>query len=296
MNPTPPLTLSDRKSDSHKSNFGRVLLIGGSRGMAGSISLSGIAALHTGSGLVSVAVPDRILDTVAGADLSLMTIPVSDDDSGRFAESAWDELQLKITKQNAIGIGPGMTTASGCVRIVEHLFRQFDIPIVFDADALNIIAQQGWLDEQINHRGESVADVVLTPHRGELERLIGIPPSDPDRQDRAAHDLAVKLGITIVVKGGPTLVVGPEREHHYVNTTGNPGMSTAGCGDVLTGVITSLLGQGLCGWDAARLGVWVHGLAGDEAATATSEVGMTSRHLVKSLARVSGRMVSGFYT
>lgn len=288
MTAHPPTTLPCPETNAHKGTFGRAILIGGSRGMAGSIALSSIAALHTGSGLVSTAVPDRILETVAAFHPSLMTIPLPCSDAA-FSEQAWLELQDRIAQQDAIGVGPGMTTGIGSTRIVEGLLQQRTTPVVFDADALNVISQQDWFDDPNFARQPGDADIVLTPHRGELARLTGIPTSAPENQVAAARELARSLRITIVVKGGPSQVVGPTGEV-YVNDTGNPGMATAGSGDVLTGIITSLLGQGLNGWDAARLGVWVHGLAGDETARRKSQTGMTSWHLVECLADVADRM------
>ncbi|EMI52156.1 NAD(P)H-hydrate dehydratase [Rhodopirellula sallentina] len=288
-----PVTLPPRNASDHKGTFGRVLLVGGSRGMAGSISLSSIAALHTGSGLVSSAVPDVVLETVAGFHAALMTIGLPAED-GRFSSDAWESLCGRVSTQNAIGTGPGMTTESGSVAIVEGLLKQRQTPVVLDADALNVISSQGWLDGDELARGKDDAAVVFTPHPGELSRLTGVPASDVDGQVRAAGELSKRLGFTIVVKGGPTRVVGRGSDDSpvqtYVNTTGNPAMATAGCGDVLTGVITSLLGQGLCGWDAARLGVWIHGRAGDVAASRISSAGMTAVHLVETLALIADEM------
>lgn len=287
---TPPVTLSSPKTDDHKGTFGRVMLVGGSRGMAGSIALSSIAALHTGSGLVSTVVPDSILDSVAGFHPSLMTIAMPDD-NGVFAIQAWPKLRSLISKQDAIGVGPGMTTGNGSVAIVEGLWMQRRTPVVFDADALNVIAAHGWLRVSESVRQTHDADFVLTPHRGELARLVQVPASEPEKQDMAAVELARRLGVTIVIKGGPTRVVRSANHSVHVNTTGNPGMATGGSGDVLTGSIASLLGRGLSGWDAARLGVWIHGLAGDQAAQEISQTGMTSMHLVDALARVADQMV-----
>lgn len=290
----PPVHLPSRPSAAHKGTFGRVMLVGGSRGMAGSISLSSIAALHTGSGLVSAAVPDRILETVAGFHPALMTtaLPCLD---GHFATDAWTELRDSVARHDAIGVGPGMGGGDGSVVIVEELLRQRRTSLVIDADALNIISREGFFADDKFARSVEDCPIVLTPHPGELARLTGVDAKDERAQLAAAQELAERLGITIVVKGGPTHVVdgsAPDESHRvYVNSTGNPGMGTAGCGDVLTGVITSLLGQGLSGWDAARLGVWIHGRAGDVAAESISQAGMTAWHLVETLAIVADEMV-----
>ncbi|EMB15574.1 NAD(P)H-hydrate dehydratase [Rhodopirellula europaea] len=288
----PPLRIPHRESSAHKGNFGRVLLIGGSRGMAGSIALSSIAALHTGSGLVAAAVPDCILDCVAGFHPALMTIGLRDDGE-KLADSAWQSLEDRLSAQAAIGCGPGMTTGSGGATIVEGLLTKKDLPLVLDADALNIIAQNNWFSDGRFERGEDDAACVLTPHPGELQRLTGAPAKDVDAQVEAAAELACRLGLTIVVKGGPSHVAyqsGNGAKQVWQNTTGNPGMATAGCGDVLTGIVTSLLGQGLSGPDAARLGVWIHGRCGDEAAARFSHAGMTSLHALEALASVADEM------
>ncbi|MEM6363339.1 MAG: NAD(P)H-hydrate dehydratase [Planctomycetota bacterium] len=279
----PPFELPPRDSAGHKGNYGRVLLIGGSRGMAGSIALSSIAALHTGSGLVTAVVPDSILETVAGFHPAVMTLP-SDDASGQFGIAASQSLATRVRSADAIGCGPGMRTGVGAIRIVDCLLHQRQ-RLVLDADALNIIAMQDWIPAIEANR--SAADMVWTPHAGELARLTGVPADQPDAQVRATEELCHRTQAVVVIKGGPTQVIGLDSSgeiQRWTNSTGNPGMATAGCGDVLTGVITSLLGQGLSAWDAARLGVWLHGHAGDRAVAATSTHGMTASHLVEMLA------------
>ncbi len=250
--------------------------------MAGSIALSSIAALKTGSGLVSTAIPDRCLETVAGFHPGIMTIPLPDTDDGQFASFA--ELP-SVHPWDAIGCGPGMRTGPGSQRIVEALLQQHDCFRVMDADAINLVSEHQLLDRPALPRDQS--KLVLTPHPGELARLTGVSAGDRPGQIAAAKALAEKHGLTIVVKGGPTVVVGREADNHdvveHVNNSGNPGMATAGSGDVLTGIITSLLGQGLAPWDAARLGVFIHGLAGDAAATKHSQPGMTCAELLQAL-------------
>lgn len=292
--PQPPLGIPPRNSADHKGTFGRVLLIGGSRGMAGSISLSSIAALHTGSGLVAAAVPDPILETVAGFHAALMTMAMPAQD-GCFAAQAWPAVREVLGHQDAVGIGPGMGTGPGSRAMVQGMLSQRSMPLVVDADALNIIAEQNWFCDETLAREPSDAPVVLTPHPGELARLTGVAASDKNAQLEAAQRLAQRLKLTIVVKGGPTHVVNGwatgDSGATYENDTGCPAMATAGCGDVLTGVITSLLGQGMPGWDAARLGVWIHGRAGEVASAHASAAGMTAEHLVDALAVVADEMV-----
>ena len=284
--PSPPLRLPGRAGDAHKGTFGRVLLIGGSRGMSGSIALSAQAALRAGSGLVSAAVPDGCLETVAAYHPCVMTVPLAQDRRGRFALRATRELRGILEGVTAIGCGPGMTTGPGSAAIVRDLLRRDDLPRVFDADALNVLAEERWGDHE-GPRGRP-RRLVLTPHPGEFARLSGVDRGDRQRQIAAAERMARRTGAVIVVKGGPTVAVGPEGR--WTNSTGNPGMATAGSGDVLTGVITSLLGQGLNAWDAARLGVWLHGRAGDLAARRWGVVGMVASDLLETLPQAAGEI------
>jgi len=274
----PPRMIPRRAVDGHKGTYGRVLLIGGSRGMAGSIAMSAIAALRTGSGLVSAAVPDRCLETVASFHPGLMTIPIAGDPAGRFATDAVGQLAvLAAGRETVIGVGPGMTTSDGARAIVADLVASA-VPRVFDADAINCLAIDGLVDDL---RSTESHPAVLTPHPGELARLVDVPSTNRDGQIVAARELSGRCGAVIVVKGGPSVVICGDQI--WTNATGNPGMGTAGSGDVLTGVIASLLGQGLSGWDAARLGVWVHGAAGDLAAQRYGQAGMTAVELLGQL-------------
>lgn len=244
--------------------------------MSGSIAMSAMAAMHSGAGLVTAAVPDRCLETVAGFHPAVMTVPLADDTEGRFSIHAASQLSNQIGRASAIAVGPGMTTESGTVRIVERLLLTKQIPRVFDADAINAIAMHNMLRDI-----GVVGPAVLTPHPGELQRLTGVASDDRSNQIDAAQRIAEQHGVIVVVKGGPTVVVG--RGQRWTNTTGNPGMATAGSGDVLTGVITALLAQGLSVNDAARLGVWTHGRAGDLAAQSHGQAGITAREILSQI-------------
>lgn len=274
----PPVRVSPRASDAHKGTFGKVMLVGGSRGMAGSIALSSMAALHTGSGLVSAAVPDRCLETVASFEPCVMTIPLQDDSEGRFSVVAAKQLAQRLPGVDAVGCGPGMTTGPGSIEIVKQLLRTDGLPLVLDADAINALAQLGWPDASELSDSGSPGPRVLTPHPGELSRLVGVSPKDRPAQIDAAQRLVSQTGAVVVVKGGPTVVVSADQR--WTSTTGNPGMASGGTGDVLTGMVTSLLGQGFSAWDAARLAVWLHGAAGDRAADRHGQAGLTAKELI----------------
>ncbi|MEL6104674.1 MAG: NAD(P)H-hydrate dehydratase [Planctomycetota bacterium] len=286
--------LLPRKSDAHKGNFGRVMLIGGSRGMSGAIALSSIAALKTGAGLVSAVVPDRCLETVAAFHPGIMTIPLADTSDGQFAATAGVET-LKLAElfesKDVIACGPGMRTGEGASQLVERLLQHSQTPRVLDADALNVIAARKLFDSPALPRDQT--RLVITPHPGELARLTDVPADRREEQISAAEALVAKLGLTVVVKGGPTVVVSLGESgsiERHVNATGNPGMATAGSGDVLTGIITALVGQGLPANEAARSGVYLHGLAGDIAADSETQTGLTCVDLLDRIPLALGRM------
>ena len=213
---------------------------------------------------------------MAGFHPAVMTIPIADTDLGRFSIAGARELEQPVRDASAIGCGPGMSTDAGSIRIVERLLSVANTPRVLDADAINVMARHHLLTGNTD-----TGPVVLTPHPGELQRLTGVKSTDRMRQIEAAQQMAAQQELTIVVKGGPTTVVGSAGA--WTNTTGNPGMATAGSGDVLTGVITALLAQGLVHWDAARLGVWVHGCAGDLASARIGQPGLTAVELIEAL-------------
>ncbi len=271
--PTTLPRFKPRPRDSHKGNFGRILLVGGSRGMAGSISLSAMAALKSGAGLVTAAVPLCIVDTVASFDPCYMTWPLADDGSGALALDAVPEIELGLNKFQAIGCGPGLGTRAGALALVKSLLRVNMIPRVLDADGLNALSQLA------NWTSMNQGALVLTPHPGELQRLTGVHAADRAGQIQAAMELSKAAKCVIVVKGAPTVVVNGAQT--WENQTGNPGMATGGCGDVLTGIIATLLGQQLSPWDAARLAVHLHGAAGDLAAHRLGEIGMTARDVLQ---------------
>lgn len=238
--------------------------------MAGAISLTSISALKTGSGLVTVAVPDRCLETVASFDPCLMTKPLSDTPAGAFAEQAAEQLGEWTDSFDAVGVGPGMGTGVGAAGIVRWTLGGGK-PATLDADALNVLARMEAWPSLV--RGP----LVLTPHPGEWQRISGVSPKDRDAQCRSAERIAAATGAVVLLKGTRTFVSDGQRE--YVNETGNPGMATGGSGDVLTGILTSLLGQGLAAFDAACLGAWIHGTAGDLAAESGGMAGVTARDI-----------------
>ncbi|QDU95632.1 NAD(P)H-hydrate dehydratase [Lignipirellula cremea] len=265
--------LPPREADSHKGTYGRVLLIGGSRGMAGSISLAGMAALRSGAGLVTLAVPDDCLDTVAGFHPCYMTIPLPADADGELAFDVRDLLSDPLQSANAVAVGPGFGDRDSVRAFVLELYRSHKGPLVVDADGLNALAC---------HRDQlpQVAGVrVFTPHPREFARLTGEHPQSAEAEEQAGLQFAAPIRDSVLVlKGHRTLVT--DGQQVWRNQTGNPGMATGGCGDVLTGMIAALLGQGLSAWDAARYAVRLHGLAGDIAAAELGQISLTAIDLL----------------
>lgn len=267
--------LPPRAEDSHKGSFGRALLIGGSRGMTGAIAMAGMSTLRGGAGLVSLAVPDRCLEVVASLNPCYMTTPLPCDGEGRLVTGALERIVALVDTMTAVACGPGLGRGEELDEVVRGLYVEIPRPMVCDADALNALsrAPEG-LPLPTGPR-------ILTPHPGEFDRLTGGGADRNMDRERLAIELAASRRAVVVLKGHRTLVTDGERWQR--NETGNPGMATAGAGDVLTGVITALLCQGLSPWDAARLGVHVHGLAGDCAARRLSMISMTAADIIDAL-------------
>jgi ADP-dependent NAD(P)H-hydrate dehydratase len=282
--PTPPPDLPrlpPRQRESSKYDYGRVVVVAGSRGMAGAAALASMAALRSGAGLVEAAVPESIQATVAGFDPCVMTCGLPEDEAGRFAAAALPQLKVRVAGADAVAVGPGLGRSEAIVEIVAELWKTLPMSAVFDADALWALSQRA-RSALADHAGPRV----LTPHAGELQRLLGEEPSraaaaDRERLEGAASALARDTGCIVLFKGPDSLITDGSRQAH--NETGNPGMATAGTGDVLTGVIAALLGQGLEAYEAARLGAWVHGAAGDVAAQTFGQLSLTAERVTESL-------------
>lgn len=271
--PFPVPGLPVRNPKSHKGDHGSILLIGGSRGMSGAIALAAMAGLRMGAGLVSAFVPTCCLSTVAGFDPCVMTIPGPANRNGAFAYAAKRTLSPRLAAFDAIGVGPGMGTGPGSLVLVRMVAGLQHVPRVFDADALAALSATDGLIV----RGPAI----LTPHPGEFQRLTGVPSNDRPSQILAANDLAARCGVVVVLKGAGTLVT--DGINSRFNASGNAGMATGGSGDCLTGIIVALLGQGLSVFDAAVLGVYLHGLAGDFAEKSLGQLGMTAADLIRFL-------------
>ena len=269
--------LKKRAADAHKGDFGRVCIIGGCLGMSGAAALAGRAALRAGAGLVRVAVPKSILPIVASIEPSFTTIPLPEDSAGRISEKAINTILNAAEENDCLAFGPGSATSSALRTILENLIKQENLKLVIDADGLNNLSKIKNWPEKLK------ANLILTPHPGEMKRLWAClfrEQLPSDRQKQAA-ELAQHTKTVVALKGAGTVVT--DGKKIYINKTGNPGMATAGSGDVLTGVITALIGQGLTNFDAAVLGVYIHGLAADIAAKKTGQISLIATDIIQAL-------------
>lgn len=272
--------LPPRPRQAHKGSFGHLLLVGGSDGMAGSMILATQAAVRSGCGLVSAAVPRCIAATVAGAVPEAMVHGVKNNDTGSLDPAAIEAITGLRARCDAMAIGPGMTTHPGTRTVLEALLGDHHQPSVLDADAINVFSGETRLLKNV------ATPLVLTPHPGELARLTGQDTAaiQADRR-RFTTQTARDTGAVVVLKGAGSVVAAPESIPH-INMTGNPGMATGGMGDVLTGLLGGLLARGLPPFDAARAAVWLHGRAGDQTAWRTSQDGLHAGALIEEIPHV----------
>lgn len=269
--------LPDRPQDGHKGTFGRVLIIGGSIGMSGAVCLSSVAALRSGSGLVTAAVPRSVQMTVAAYEPSVMTIGLETDSNGQLASLSRNRIEELVAGKDTVAIGMGLGQSAEVTELVSLVLEYCHVPLVLDADALNVAAQGGLLAKR--NKGSAC---VITPHPGEFARLTGLPiTEDEDTRIAMSADFARTHELTVALKGPRTVVTNGARL--FVNSTGNSGMATAGSGDVLTGIVASLLGQKMNAFEAAALAVNAHGRAGNFAASELGQRGLIASDLLMAL-------------
>jgi NAD(P)H-hydrate epimerase len=262
-----------RAADSHKGDFGRVTIVAGSRGKTGAAHLAGMAALRSGAGLVTVATPASCLGVVASMAPEMMTEPLVESDPGVVGAKAID--QVLALQQDVIACGPGLGRTPAAGEFVRELLARATVPLILDADALTVLA-----DNPALLSGSDEREVIITPHPGEMARLVGRSVEEV-QNDRigTASDFAALHHVYVVLKGHRTVIATPEGRV-FVNPTGNPGMATGGTGDVLTGMIAAWLAQLLDAEAACRLSVFLHGMAGDIAEASEGQVAMIASDLV----------------
>lgn len=272
INPMELLKIPKRKKDTNKGDYGKVLVIAGSKTMSGAAYLTALSALRSGAGLVYLAVPKGIHKIVAPKVREVIVIPLPETKKGSIALEAYGQI-VKI-KADVIAIGPGLTTEHETKELVKKLIKNLKVKqIILDADGLNAIA-----DNQ-NILKSAKSKIIITPHPGEMARLTGLPiDTIQSNRKKIALQYSKKWNVKIVLKGHETLVAYPDGRL-YVNKTGNPGMAKAGVGDVLAGLIASFKAQGLCVCNA----VYIHGLAGDLAAKKIGEYGLIASDIIKQI-------------
>lgn len=265
--------LAARACEAHKGNFGRVLVVGGSVGMVGAPALAANAALRGGCGLAKIACPSVAQQAIATLAPCATSWPLPAKD-GLISKQAMAELSELAGEHDVLAVGPGIGQSAELREVLTGLVGVPDKPVVIDADGLNNLAAAGCWWRSCR------ATVVLTPHPGEMRRLAAGADLSVDLSGReeAAMALAARVGAVVVLKGAGTVVTDGRRV--YVNNTGNPGMATGGSGDVLTGLIAAFIAQHLEPFDAAVLGVWAHGKAGDLAAAAKGQVCLMASDLL----------------
>ena len=266
--------LPDRDPYAHKGNFGKILLLCGSRGYTGAAALAAQGALRSGAGLVFLGVPESIYAIEAVKLTEAIVFPLPETD-GKLSADAVPEILERLAKMDAALIGPGLGQSEGTFRVVKAVLENFPKPVVVDADGINVLRTHKDI-----LRGRT-APTILTPHEGEFARLGGVITED---RAASAQALAGDLGCIVLLKGHETIIT--DGKHTYVNRTGNPGMAVGGSGDVLSGILVSLLGQGIAPLEAAACGAWLHGTAGDLCAGEIGQYGMLPSDMVEALPRL----------
>ena len=277
--------LNPRKSNSHKGSYGRVLVLAGSPGLTGAAYLCSKAALRSGSGIVTLGVPESLNSVMESKLTCVMTHPLPETKASTLSNKGKKEIMKLCESHDVVALGPGLSQQPETRELILWLIQNIDRNMVIDADGLNA------LSDKVNVLHKIKRHAVLTPHPGEMSRLTGLGSAKNVQKERLntasqfIQSIQKKSNnegkLTLVLKGDKTIVADSRKV--YVNRTGNPGMATAGTGDVLTGIIASLIGQGYDVFDASQLGVYIHGLAGDIAAKKKGEHSMIASDIIECL-------------
>ena len=266
--------LPDRDPFAHKGKFGKILLLCGSEGFTGAAALAAMGALRSGAGLVFLGVPRSIYAIAAVKLTEAIVFPLPDVD-GKLSCEAIPEILDRLPKMDAVLLGPGLGQSQGVSEVVKAVLEHGECPVVLDADGINVMAKH--MDVLRGRKGTTI----LTPHDGEFARLGGVIGED---RVAAAEAMAKDLGAIVLLKGHRTTIT--DGSTTYINRTGNPGMAVGGSGDVLAGIIISLLGQGIAPLEAAACGAWLHGAAGDRCAAEIGQYGMLPTDMLNVLPRL----------
>jgi len=269
--------LKKRKKDSYKGDYGHTFILAGSVGLTGAAALCANASLRAGAGLVTLGVPSSLNMVMEAKLTEVMTCPLAETREGSLSLKARQEILNRVNAADAVILGPGLSRNPETAMLIRQVAGGVKKRMVLDADALNAVSEDVSVLKKIRH------EYIVTPHPGEMSRLIRKDVYYVKKNRIAvAKKFSNYYNAVVVLKGSETVVTDKSaRSRVYINKTGNPGMATAGSGDVLTGVIAGFLSQGLKAFDAARLGVYVHGLAGDLAAKEKGETGLIASDILE---------------
>jgi len=273
-----PTRLLRRKLDSHKGDFGHLFILAGSPGYSGAAVLCAAAAMRSGAGLVTLGVPKGLNNAIIKIkSKEVMTFPLPETKDGTLSLAGFRKIKDFIKKIDVLAVGPGLSQNKSTLELARKIVSDIDKPMIIDADALNALVGHLKLLSAIRY---PLSAKILTPHPGEMARLLGVSIKEiQSKRKTVAKIFAQDYNCTVVLKGEKTIVADSSGEI-YENSTGNPGMATAGSGDVLTGIIAALLGQGLNAFLAAKFAVYLHGLAGDLAAKEKTQISLIASDII----------------
>ena len=270
--------LKKREKDTHKGDYGHIFVLAGSRGLTGAAALCANAGLRSGAGLVTLGIPLSLNLAMEAKLTEVMTLPLAETEEGTVSLLAEREILKRVDKSDVVVLGPGLSGNIETKKLICQLLVKIKKNMVLDADALNAVSENVAILKEIN------SGCIITPHSGEMARLVK-KSTDYVRKNRraAVSEFLKRYKAVVVLKGSGTIVAEKHGTGFCINKSGNPGMATAGSGDVLTGIIGGFLAQGLAPFDAARLAVYVHGLAGDLAAKEKGEVGIIASDILEKI-------------
>jgi NAD(P)H-hydrate epimerase len=277
-----------RKPSSHKGSFGHLLVIAGSPGMTGAASLTALSALRIGAGLVTLGIPEDLNPILETKLTEVMTLPLPQSKEKTLCKEGFEKIKDFSQKCKAMAIGPGISSTKQTKELISTIIDQLDIPLVIDADGINVLAGELSLLKKYK------APLIITPHPGEMSRLVGASVEEI-QEDRIGFTMALarRIGAIVVLKGARTVIASKEG-NSWVNLTGNPGMATGGSGDILTGIIGGLLTQKLSCLEAAKTGVYLHGYAADLAAQRKGEISLIASDILETIPEATRRIKSEY--
>ncbi len=277
-----------RKPSSHKGSFGHLLVIAGSPGMTGAASLTALSALRVGAGLVTLGIPEDLNPILETKLTEVMTLPLPQSKDKTLCKEGFEKIKDFSQRCEAMAIGPGISSTKQTKELISTIIDQLDIPLVIDADGINVLAGELSLLKKYK------APLIITPHPGEMSRLVGASVEEIQK-DRIGFTMALarRIGAIVVLKGART-VIASKQGNSWVNLTGNPGMATGGSGDILTGIIGGLLTQKLSCLEAAKTGVYLHGYAADLAAQKKGEISLIASDTLETIPEATRRIKSEY--